>query len=75
VAGAEEKGDTLEWPIQTFFLSDVAQVQEPGEVQGRALVGFRDTDDGTTLEAPLEGEVGIGHNFQLSSGIEWARES
>lgn len=74
-AGAEEKGDTLEWPIQTFFLSDVAQVQEPGEVQGRTFVGFRDTDDGTTLEVPSEVEVGIGHRLQLSSGIEWARES
>jgi hypothetical protein len=74
-AGAEEKDDTLEWPIQTFFLSDVAQVQEPGEVQGLALVSFRDTGDGTTLEALLDGEVGIGHGLQLSSGIEWARES
>ncbi|MFL5354350.1 hypothetical protein [Archangium sp.] len=76
VASAEgqEESERFEWPVQSFFLSDVPQVQEPGAVQARASFHLRDTPDGTQLEAPFEGEVGVGRRLQLASEVEWSRE-
>lgn len=76
VASAEgqEESERFDWPVQSFFLSDVPQVQEPGAVQARASFHLRDTPEGVQLEAPLEGEVGVGRRLQLSSEVEWSRE-
>ncbi|WP_375765601.1 hypothetical protein NR798_28265 [Archangium gephyra] len=73
-AAGQEEPERFEWPIQSFFLSDVPQVQEPGAVQAQATFHLRDTPEGTQFEAPLEGEVGVSRRLQLSSEVEWSRE-
>jgi hypothetical protein len=76
LAWAAENGDAEEfyWPVQSLFLSDVPQIQEPGSVQGQASFRLRSTPRGTQIDAPFQGEVGLGRRLQLESEVEWSRE-
>ncbi|WP_143076098.1 hypothetical protein [Stigmatella erecta] len=65
--------EPLDWPVQAFFLHDVAQVQEAGEVQVQAAFQARDTPEGMQLEVPLEAELGLGRQLQLSGALHWER--
>lgn len=73
-ASAGEAAEEFDWPVQSFFLSDVPQIQEPGAVQARAAFHLRSTPDGTQVAAPIEGELGVGRRFQLASEVQWNRE-
>lgn len=50
------------------------QIQEPGAVQGQASFRLRSTPRGTQIDAPLQGEVGLGRRLELESEVEWSRE-
>lgn len=76
LAGAAEdtEAEQFDWPVQAFLLSDVPQIQEPGAVQTQASLHLRSTSDGAQIDAPFQGEVGLGHRLQLESEVEWSRE-
>ena len=76
LAGAAEEAapEKFDWPVEAFMLSDVPQIQEPGAVQTQASFRLRSTPDGAQIDAPLQGEVGIGRRLQLESEVEWSRE-
>lgn len=73
-AAEETEAEQFDWPVQAFLLSDVPQIQEPGAVQTQASLRLRSTSDGAQIDAPFQGEVGLGHRLQLESEVEWSRE-
>jgi hypothetical protein len=73
-ASEQKDPEQIDWPVQSLFLSDVPQIQEPGAVQGHASFRLRSTPEGAQIDAPLQGEVGLGRRLQLESEVQWSRE-
>lgn len=72
---AQEVDQDVEFPVHTFFLSDIAEVQPLWSVQVSSGVRFSDTDTGTALSVPTSLDVGVAERVQLSAEVPWVRET
>lgn len=67
----DSKKDEMDWPVQSLFLGDVAQVQSLGEVQTQAGVSLRRSNGENEWEAPATVEVGVLPRLELDAEVPW----